>query len=86
MEPKAHIFACDKAAVYGDVEVVLGPDIKIQKMEDIENEFHFATGKEKKKTFTRNLCATARQNWSSLSSIVPLSFLLPQINNNAALA
>ena len=45
MEPKAHIFACDKAAVYGDVEVVLGPDMKIQKVEDVENEFHFATRK-----------------------------------------
>ena len=41
MEPKAHIYACDKAAVYGDVEVVLGPDMKIQKVEDVENEFHF---------------------------------------------
>jgi len=42
---KAHIFACDKAAVYGDVEVVLGPDMKIQKVEDVENEFHFAKRK-----------------------------------------
>ena len=42
---KAHIFACDKAAVYGDVEVDLGPDMKIQKVEDIENEFHLATRK-----------------------------------------
>ena len=36
MKPKAHIYACDKAAVYGDVEVDLGPDMKIQKVEDIE--------------------------------------------------
>jgi len=42
---KAHIFACDKAAVYGDVEVVLGPDMTIQKVEDVEKEFHFAKRK-----------------------------------------
>ena len=90
MEPKAHIYACDKAAVYGDVEVVLGPDMQIQKVEDIENEFHFATGKEKKKTFTRNLCAkvkltelvcatfifvTTNKIMHSKSSFVPLSYL-----------
>ena len=57
MEPKAHIFACDKAAVYGDVEVVLGPDMKIQKVEDVKIECHFATRKERKKTFMINLCA-----------------------------
>ena len=60
MEPKAHTFACDEAAVYGDVGVVLGTDRKIQKVEDVKNEFHFATTKEREKTFMRNLCFKIR--------------------------
>ena len=45
MEPRAHIFACNKAAVHGDLEVIVGIDMKIQKVEDVENEFHFVTRK-----------------------------------------
>ena len=57
MEPKAHTFAFDKSAFYGNIEVILGTDMKIQRVEDVENEFHFATRKERKKTFMINLCA-----------------------------
>ena len=81
MEPKAHIFACDKAAVYGDVEVVLGTDMKIQKVEDVENEFHFATRKERKKTFMINLCAKLE-----LTELDCATFMFVTTNNNAALA
>ena len=42
---RAHIFVCNKAAVYGDEKVVLGDDMKIQKVEDVENGFYFDTRK-----------------------------------------
>jgi len=44
-EKKASIFACDKAEVYGDVEVPIGGDVMVQKVEDVENNFHFAKRK-----------------------------------------
>ena len=37
---RAHIFVCNKAAVYGDEKVVLGDDMKIQKVESVKNKFH----------------------------------------------
>ena len=45
MELKAGTFACDKAAFFEDIEVIMGPDIKIQKVEDVENGFYFDTRK-----------------------------------------
>ena len=41
----ASIFACDKAEVYGDTEVSLGGGVMVQKVEDVETDFHFAKRK-----------------------------------------
>ena len=41
---KKSIFACDKAEVYGDVDVSTGA-LTIMKVDDVENEFHFAKRK-----------------------------------------
>ena len=40
-EEKVSLFGCDKAAVYGDVAVSAGP-LTIMKVEDVDNDFHFA--------------------------------------------
>jgi len=44
-EKKASIFACDKAEVYGDVEVAIGGDVMVEKVEDEKGTFHFAKRK-----------------------------------------
>jgi hypothetical protein len=42
---KKSIFACDAAEVYGDVAVELGDGVMVQKVEDVEHEFHIAKRK-----------------------------------------
>ena len=45
LKKKASIFACDKAEVYGDVEVPIGGDVMVKRVEDVENTLHFAKRK-----------------------------------------
>ena len=40
-EEKVSLFGCDKASVYGDVVVSAGP-LTVMKVEDVDNDFHFA--------------------------------------------
>ena len=44
-EKGASIFGCDKAEVYGDVEASLGGGVMVEKVEDVEHDFHFAKRK-----------------------------------------
>jgi len=62
---KASIFACDAYHVYSDVAVSLGGDLTTTKVDDVDNDFHFA---KRKVTGTWTNAGIFIQTWKAIAA------------------